>query len=232
MNERSFFDRKINFYSLLDTIVKRWYIIVVIMVLSAVASIIYSMLFLAPSYSSSAKLYIINQEETDISSTELAISSSLVKDFEVIINDDVIINEVAKHLNYKYTPAQIKSFISVSNPANTRIIQLTAISPDREASTEIINSLCDILQEKIIDIMGVDRISVISQGNLTIEPVRNKQIKTVSYSLLGGLGLSALIIVIINLTNTRISSSREVEDILHLNVLATIPYNKSKKVKN
>ena len=55
--------------------------------------------------------------------------------------------------------------------------------------------------------MGVDRISIISQGHITTEPARSRQIKIAILGFLGGIGASFVLISLMVLTNNRISSA-------------------------
>lgn len=231
MGEKFSYNKKLTWFSFLNILIKRWYIPVAIILISLIVSTCYSLLNIFPSYSCTARLYIINKEENSLSSGDLAVSTSLARDFEIIINDDAIIGEVAQALNYKYSASQIKSFISVDNPSNTRIIELTAITPNAEAAKQITSSICDIAQDKLIDIMGVDRISVVSKGNVGVEPARTKQINIILNSLFLGLIISVLVLMLITMGNNKITSAKEIENILELNVLGTIPYNKKIKAK-
>lgn len=226
MNEKSLFERKVTYFNLLDTALKRWYLIVCTVIICLIISIIYALFNVSPTYSCTAKLYIINKGEDMLSSGELSVSTALAKDFEIIINDDSIIGEVAQALNYKYSANQIKSFISVDLPESTRVIELVVETENAEDSKQIVSSICDISQDRIIDIMGVDRISVISQGNVTAEPARSRQIRTVILGFLGGIGISVVLLSFMVFTNNKISTAKDIEENLELNVLATIPYNK------
>lgn len=232
MSENSFFGKNVTFYSLLNTAVKRWYIIAIFVLLSLILSILYSAMYITDLYSSTSKLYIVNKGETQISTADISVSTSLTKDFEVIINDNSIIGEVAKELNYEYTASQIKSFISVSNPDGTRIIELKVLSSNEETSQKINKAICDILQERVIDIMGIDRISIISQGVTNTQNAFVKQSRTVIYSVFIAIGLAILVIGFLSVSNNRISSTKDIEEILGLNVLGTVPYNKNYKSKN
>ena len=229
MNEKSLFERKLTYYNLLDTALKRWYLIVCTVIICLIISIIYALFNIAPTYSCSAKLYIINKGEDALSSGDLSVSTAIANDFEIIINDDNIIGEVAQALDYKYSSKQIKSFISVDHPESTRVIELIVETENVEDSKKIVSSICEISQDKIIDIMGVDRISIISQGHITTEPARSRQIKIAILGFLGGIGASFVLISLMVLTNNRISSAKDIEEGLGLNVLATIPHNKNKR---
>ena len=225
--EKSFFDRKVTFYTFLNTALKKWYISVALIILSLVLSVIYAATSVKPLYSSTSKLYIVNKGETQLSSSEISVSTSLTKDFEVIVNDTSILNEVSKELNYEYSANQIKDLISVNNPESTRIIELKILCNDKDVAQKVNLAICNILQERVIDIMGIDRISIISQGNLNTQAPLAKQIRIVAYSLFVAIGISFLLIMFISVSNNKISCAKDVEELLELNVLGTIPYNKN-----
>lgn len=229
MNEKSFFENKITCFNFLNIAIKRWYITVSVTLICLILSLIYSLMNIAPTYTCSAKLYIISRTQDDLSTSDMSVSQSLARDFELIINDDSIINEVAEAINYKYSSSQIKKAIEIDNPESTRVIDLSVETDNPQISKQIISSICEVSQEKVINIMGVDSISIISQGNITVNPARIRQLKIISVGGLAGLGISAAIIYLLAFSSNKISTGKEVEELLKLNVLATIPYNKNKR---
>ena len=134
-------------------------------------------------------------------------------------------------MNYKYSANQIKKMITVTNPESTRIIELKILCNDGEAAQAINSAICDILQERVIDIMGIDRISVISKGNLNTQAPIVKQLRIVLYSTFVAICVSVLIMIFFSSINNKISSAKDIEELLDMNVLGTIPYNKNPKTK-
>ncbi len=229
MNEKFFFDNKITYFNFLNIAIKRWYITVIVTLICVIASIVYSLINVAPTYTSTAKLYIISRTQDDLSTNDMSVSMGLARDFELIINDDSIINEVAQAIDYKYSASKIKNSIEIENPESTRIIDLSVETDNPEISKQIVSSICELSQEKVINIMGVDSISVVSQGNITVNPARDRQLRIIFIGGLAGIGISAVILSLLTLGNNKISSTKELEELLELNVLATIPYNKNKR---
>jgi capsular polysaccharide biosynthesis protein len=226
------YEKNSSMYKFLKTLLKRWYIALSIILVFFFASWLYATSYIVPVYSSSARLYIIDQNTPALSTAEIAVSTYLAKDFEVIITDNVILDKVAAELGFKYSTGQIKRFISVTNIQNTRIIELNVVSPSAEDSKHIVDAICDIVKDEITEIIGVDRISIISKSRPTNKPIFTQRIKTVFYSVILGFVLSLMIIAILVVTNNKISNAQDVEDILNLNVLATIPYNQNKRAKS
>lgn len=204
----------------------RWYIFAVSIILAVLIALLYSLLFLTPMYSSTAKMIIINKQEySTLGEMELSASSMLAKDFSEIINDKLVLTDVAKKLDNKYTASQLKSYITVNNPLSTRIIEVTVLSPDAKDSKKIADSICAVSQEKLVELMGLDRITVISNGDVAKSPSNPNTGKNVVLGILLGsiIGLSA--IVLIYLTSNKINSPEDIEKYINVSVLSVIPYN-------
>lgn len=207
---------------------KRWFIVVPIMVISLLLSFFYSSFIATPMYDSTAKLYVVNKETQIINSVDFSISTYLTNDFTEIIGDIVVLEEVANETGNKYTVDQLKSFITVAQPENTRIIEITVRSPEAADSKKIADSICRISQDKLVDVMGFDRINVIREGSLAEVPSVPNLILNLIYAFLFGFIISAIVVLIIYLSDNKISTPKDVEKYLNLNVLACIPFNQSK----
>ncbi len=209
--------------------VKRWFIIATITLVCLVIAVFYSFFVVTPMYDSSAKLYIINKQSEIINSSDFSISTYLTSDFAEIIVDNVVLDEVADELGGKYTTRQIKSFLTVETPDNTRIIEILVRSPDAKDSKKIADSICSISENKLVDIMGLDRVQVIRKGTLANNPSVPNTGRNMFLGIMMGLSASLLIVLILFITDNKISSANDVEKYLELNVIATIPYNQSKQ---
>lgn len=223
--------KNINLNELISTFLRKWYIIVITVAVCFFATLIYTLFFTTPMYSSNAKLYIINKETLSINSSDVSVSTYLTKDFAAIINDRVIIDAVVEELDNKYNYSQVRSFLTVNTQENTRIIEIIATSPNAADSKKIVDSICTISQEKLVEIMGLDRVRIIRNGNLAAAPSSPNLSNNLILGVMFAIILSAGVIFVIYITDNKISSRNDVEKILELNVLATIPYHQGKSGK-
>ncbi len=221
--------KTVDFTELLILAVKRWFIVVPILVISLLLSFIYSTFIATPMYDSTAKLYVVNKETQVVNSADFSISTYLTNDFTEIIGDMVVLEEVAEDIGNKYDVNTLKGFIQVSQPENTRIIEIRVRSPKAEDSKKIADSICRISQDKLVDVMGFDRINIIRDGSLEKNPSSPSTPLNLIYALAFGIIVSAIIVIAIYLTDNKISTQQDVEKYLNLNVLASIPYNQSKQ---
>ncbi|MBQ9919219.1 MAG: hypothetical protein IJO49_00175 [Clostridia bacterium] len=212
-------------------ILEKWHIIIATVLLFAISSAVYLNFFSTELYSSTAKLYIFNTEESKVQSTEFAISSYLVKDYSELITDHTVLQEVIENLDLKFSYQALKGAISLNNPQGTRIIEVTAQVPDAVLSKEIADEVCKVAQKKIVDLMGVSRVNIISEGLVPKRPISPIKPRTVLGFAILGLVLSGATVAIVYITSDKIYTENDIEEYLGLTVLSTIPYSNMNSVK-
>lgn len=227
--------KNVDFKALFSQILNRWYMYISIILACLIICVIYTNAASSPKYKSSGKLYIMSWESENLTTSQISISSQLANDFINIISDEIIIGEVAKELNDKYTVNEIKSFIEINSSstsaAYSRIIEIAAVSPKAEDSKKIVDSISTISQKKFIEIMGTDCVKIIREGTLDKTPIKPSMLKNLMVFGFLGVLISLALASVLYLMNNTISSSEDVEKYLELTVLATIPYNTPKQIK-
>lgn len=211
---------------------RRWFVYVAIILAGIIISFSYAKFFVTPLYDSSARLYIINKASQTINSSDFSISTYLTNDFSEIITDKAVLEKVEKDLNNKFSLKQLKAFVSVEVPESTRIIQVTARTPDPKDSKAIVDSICKVSEQSLVEIMGLDRVTIISEGSLPNTPSVPDTSNIVLIGFIFALFVSTAVAYIFTITDNKISSSKDVEKYLGINVLATIPYNPNKQQKS
>lgn len=226
------FQKNIDTKEIVFTLIKKWYILVSATIIAFLVTLIYTTAFVTPLYSSTAKIIIFNKQQTT-TTNDLELSSSLylAKDFKEIITDKMVLNDVSDELKGKYTISQLKGYISINNPQNTRIIEISALSPDPKDSKKIVDTVCEVSQEKLVELMGLDRITLISNGDVAKAPSHPNVARNLIFGVLIGILIGGVIIFIIYLTDNKITSAEDVEKIFGMSVLVTIPYNNKPKTK-
>lgn len=227
------FQKNIDFKELFYETLNKWYILVSSIILAIVVAFVYSTVFITPKYNSTAKVIIIGQKAySSLSEMELSSSTLLTKDFTEIINDKLILSEVAERLDNKYTASQIKGFITIRNPQDTRVIEITALTPDAKDSKKIVDTVCEVAQEKIVDLMGLDRITIISKGDVAKNSSAPNIVENILMSIVIGGIIGFAIITYIYVTSTKINSPEDIDKYVGISLLAVIPYNNKLANKN
>lgn len=229
--DKTFLQKSFNIKDFALEFVRKRYIVAAIIIVCLLAAFIYSTFIATPLYSSNAKIYVVNKESDKLTSSDMSVSSYLTYDFAEIITNDLILDKVSKSLDNKYSSSQLRDFINIDVPKSTRIISITVISPDATDSKKIVDSICLTAQDTVVELMELDKIEILNEGKIPKGKTSPILSKNLTIGLLSGIISSVAVVFLIYSLDTKISSSQDVEKYLELTVLATIPYNISKKSK-
>lgn len=224
-----------NNYSLelLRIFIKKWYIFVTITLVCLLVSVVWAVGFAKPLYNSTGKLYILNKNSQGVNTSNISVSTWIASDYKNLITDNVVLAEVSKNLDYKYSASYLESHLSVTNPQDTRFLEISIYTPSAEDSKLVIDSICEVSKEKIETLLEVDTVTIIRKGDIQTRPYNNS-LRIVALGFIVGAVISSVVLIIISLFNDKLSTADDIERQLGLSVLGNIPrsYAKSKsKVK-
>lgn len=224
-------DKGVDTKQLLTQFVRRWYITVSVVLISVVVAAFYTRFMCTPKYDSTAKLYIFNSGSNQISTADIAISTYLTHDYTELIVDRAVLSEVINKLELKYSYGALKSAVTVNNPDNTRIIEVSVRTSNAALSQKIADSICQVAQQKIVELMGIDRVNIISKAYLPTGASTPNMRANLGYGLLVGLLISCAATVVFCINDDKINSATDVEQYLQLCLLGTIPYGRNRTGK-
>ena len=147
------------FYRLLD---KAKFIIVAAL-LGAIIAFCATKFFMTPMYQASAKLYVLNM-------SQIQLSSSLASDYVQVFDNWHVHEMVKRRLNLDYTYAQMGKMISVENPTNTRILKVTVQSDDPQEAADMALTYVQVAREFIAAKMDMDMPTIFEEPQLPTRP--------------------------------------------------------------
>ena len=221
-------DAGFNLKEYMMAIIEKWYITAVICPLCILIAFIGTKFFSKPMYTSTAKIYILNTQSGTINSGEISVSTFLAMDYQELLVDSLVLDEVISELGLNTSADSLRSAISITNPENTRFIVIAVKTTDAAMSKKIADSICNVAQEKIVSLMGIDRVNIIRYGNLPTSPSSPVMHINLLKGLLIGLVISLASVFVIYILNDKIKGSADVEKHLGISVLGVIPYSKSR----
>ena len=219
---------KLNIKDLIFVALGKWYIFCTMLCVFVIVSLIYSYLLVTPLYDSTGKLYITNKTSENITTGDLSISLYLANDYVNLIVDRAVLDEVSRDLNNKYSYAQLRSAITITNPEDTRFLEITARTPSAEDSKKIVDSVCKVSQEKLVELLGIDRVVIIRGGNLSNAPSVPNIKKNVINGIIMAVFIYAVLVCALCFLDDKINKPEDVEKFLGLSVLGNIPFNQNK----
>lgn len=181
-----------------------------------------------PQYASTATLYILRQDQGNMtnssySSDDFSLALKVVSDCDYLLKSHSVLDEVIDELNLTISYEELSKSVSTSNPDNTRILEVTVVSDSPEESKRIVDSVCLVGTEKISEAMGFNQANLYEYGIMDNKPCNKTRL--MSFLMVGAvmviLVYSAFLIAF--LVDDRIRTENDIERYLGLSILGSIP---------
>ena len=200
---------------------KFWIIIVVTAMTTSFAVLKVSKL--QPSYSASAKLFMGNSNDMleIYSESELSYYSQFITIFSEISKIDGFLDDTLKKYKIDKTSLEVASALSFSSSANTPIVNVYYSSYTDYQMAETLDAVCEQLLDTLKEIMPSTDPKILSEARvITIYPNKTK-LPIMAFAI--GIVLSIGLILVLDYLDTRIISKKQLEKIIPVPVLGSIP---------
>ena len=208
---------------------KRFLIILLTAMVFAAGAGVYSFFIANPVYESTSKLYILTQSTSITSLADIQAGSSLALDYVEMIQSRAVVEEVIDNLDMDMEYEEMLGMLTVTNPADTRILNISIQNTDAALTTEVANEFSNVAKMQISKVMDTDEPSVFETAHLPDEPIKPEKTKNIAIAFLLGAFLSALVVIVLYILNDSIKDQDDIERYLDLNTLAAIPLESGKK---
>lgn len=216
-------ENTIDLSKLLEILKKNVRLIIILPILCLLISTIVTLFFLDSRYQASTQV-LVNQKESDsqMMAQEVQSNIQLVNTYSEIVKSPRILDKVSKELNRKYTSTELSEMLTVSNQAESQLLNIDVESKSEENAETIANKIAEVFSDEVPDIMNVDNVSILSTADNTTVQVAPKTMINLIMGVIIGLGIALLIIFIKEVFDKRIKSEEDVENELDIPVLGSI----------
>ncbi len=180
-----------------------------------------------PEYTSTAMIYLIRQENEsapgNLSSSDFSLALSTVNDCKYLLTSHRVLDSVIEVLGMPITYNQLKSMIAITNPTSSRILEISITAPTPMDAKIIVDELCVIGAESIMNALGIDQVNIIDKGTYSQKP-SNSMVTPITPAIT--LFVAVLVygvFVLMHIFDDKIKTPDDVEKYLELNVLGVIP---------
>ncbi len=221
--------REIDLIRLGKALWKRFWIIGVSCVLCAMIVLLFTTLFVAPKYSSSAKFYVnnsavsLNDVSLNISQSDLSASQKLVETYIVILQSRSCLNDVIDYAGLSYTPAQLSNMITSSAVGDTAVFEVTVTGTNPEETEVIANAIAHILPNKITSIVEGTSAKIVDYAIIPSAPSSPNMTLNTMLGFIFGLVVSVGIIVLIEIFDNTIRTEEDITESCDYPILAAVP---------
>ena len=220
-------------------------IITAIITFAVVCGAVVAYTFLAPAkYTATSEVYAsYNVSVADATQNSSAMNSGAaylstqIQTYPLLVKTEAVLDPVISDLGLNYTADQLASMITVSNPTNSFMVDISVESKDAQQSSDIANAVAKSLSEYVsssasgdnktqqpqqkspVQLSVVKKASVPSQQSSPNIPMFLAA--AVVLGIVAGIGVALLK----DMLNTKVDSSDDVRSITHASSLGTIPQN-------
>lgn len=219
-------EMEIDLIEILYALKKRALIILAALLAGALIAGVYTKLMITPLYSATSTVLVISKETTLTSIADLQFGSQLTKDYSMLITSRSVLEEVLDNLGLDMGYGTLKGNVSINNPSETRILQITVTNPDPQLAKELADELASVSSEYIGDKMEVVPPKIIEEAEVPAAQTSPSMSRNVMLGALAGLVLSAGVVILMTIMNDSIRLEDDIERYLNIPTLASIPDRK------
>ena len=224
MNNQEANTIEIDVLSLLRTIWRKKFLILLTAILTTGLSFAYSAFLATPQYDSTTRLYVVNQSSDNgagITNQDLQAGSFLVKDYkEIILSQDVLKN-VTTTLGIT---DDIKEKITVNIPVDTRILSITVRDSDPNQAATIANTLRDEAAKKIIEVTKVSDVTTLEAALPAENPSTPQTKRNLVLGFVAGAFLATALVLVLEVLDDRVKRPQDIEEGLGMTLLGVVPH--------
>lgn len=96
---------------------------------------------MTPIYSSTSSMLVLSKETTLTSLADLQLGASLTSDYTVLITSTPVLEQVITNLNLDMTAEDLKKDVTINNPTDTRILEITVDNADSTMAKKIVDEI-------------------------------------------------------------------------------------------
>lgn len=214
---------------LLQLLRKHLKIVVLLPIACALAMALASVLVMRNTYTAQTDMYVLASSEGESGgalSSDLSASQMLTNDVAQLLKSDRVMSDAAEDLGLPNLNAYD---ITVSSESTTRVITLSVTGADARGAANVANALAKNVSQVAHEVMNVQSVNVIDEAPVPQAPSGPNRPLYIAVAFMAGLFLAVAIVVVLDLVDTRVRTSEQVEELLGVPVIGRIP--EMKKVK-
>lgn len=224
MKEQDKFE--IDVFQLVKVLWKRKFLIVLTAIIAGLAAFAYSSFVIQPQYTSTTRIYVVNRNQADkpgLTNQDLQAGSYLVKDYREIILSQDVLEKVVADQSLAMDAKTLGRKVSVTVPADTRIVSISVRDGKPEEASRIANALREVAAQKIISVTKVSDVTTLDEARPAASPSSPNIRRNTMMATVAGVGFVTVIVLLVELLDDRVKRPEDIEEVMHLPLLGVIP---------
>ena len=224
MKEQEKFE--IDVFQLVKVLWKRKFLIVLTAIIAGLVAFAYSSFVIKPQYTSTTRIYVVNRNQADkpgLTNQDLQAGTYLVKDYREIILSQDVLEKVVADQSLTIDAKTLGKKVSVTVPADTRIVSISVRDGKPEEASRIANALREVAAQKIISVTRVSDVTTLEEARPATSPSSPTIRRHTMMATIAGIGFITVIVLLVELLDDRVKRPEDIEEVMHLSLLGVIP---------
>ena len=224
MKEQEKFE--IDVFQLVKVLWKRKFLIVLTAIIAGLAAFAYSSFVIKPQYTSTTRIYVVNRNQADkpgLTNQDLQAGAYLVKDYREIILSQDVLEKVVADQKLTMDAKTLGRKVSVTVPAETRIVSISVRDGNPEEASRIANALREVAAQKIISVTRVSDVTTLEEARPATSPSSPNIRRNTMMATIAGVGFIVVIVLLVELLDDRVKRPEDIEEVMHISLLGVIP---------
>ena len=205
---------------------KRKFVILVAALVAGLVAFAYSSFVIKPQYTSTTRIYVVNRNQADkpgLTNQDLQAGAYLVKDYREIILSQDVLEKVVADQSLTIDAKTLGKKVSVTVPADTRIVSISVRDGKPEEASRIANALREVAAQKIISVTRVSDVTTLEEARPATSPSSPNIRRNTMMATIAGVGIVIVIVLLVELLDDRVKRPEDIEEVMHISLLGVIP---------
>mgnify|MGYP001003156482 FL=1 len=217
---------EIDVLQLVKVLWKRKFLIALVALVAGITAFAYSSFVIKPQYTSTTRIYVVNRNQADkpgLTNQDLQAGAYLVKDYREIILSQDVLEKVVADQSLTIDAKTLGKKVSVTVPADTRIVSISVRDGKPEEASRIANALREVAAQKIISVTRVSDVTTLEEARPATSPSSPNIRRNTMMATIAGVGFVVVIVLLVELLDDRVKRPEDIEEVMHLSLLGVIP---------
>lgn len=186
----------------------------------------YSFFLIKPTYTSTSKLYVVSaSKDSVVDISDLNLGTSLTSDYSQLMLSYPVLDQIIDELDLDMSSDRLAKMISLTNPSQTRILNITVTSTDAQLACDIANTMAEVAVRYLPVTMSTSAPNIAQVARVSTVKAGPSYTRFTMIGALLGAVIAIGIITLLYLLDDTIHTSEDMEKYFGIVPLATIPEN-------
>ncbi len=218
--------KSISIVDMLKIAINNWWVIAIVGVICAIVFFVYSKATSVPVYMSEGNLYVDTRRDhinDNVDATAILDAQNLIPTYIEILESRTFNKQISEEMGDKYTFEEIADMVSFRQVSDTNILTVSVVGFDEDDAYMICKTVLDSASDAILRIFEGGLVRVIDYPENEPKMIVVSLLKRTIIGFLLGAIFAFAVLVLLNMFDTRVSSTKELTERYNYPVLGEIP---------